>query len=305
MGKHSYRDMGVKLASIGTIGYPDKVKNVQRVPFSNVEYDFSYLYGEQVFTNRTLSYTFNIGKDARTYERMNQEKVKIANWLMGARGKQPLYDDTMRGWHFMAEVESDVSFQADLKRGFLTVTFNAYPFMIRNSSENSDIWDDFNFEYDISQPLSISVDEGTFKKLLNGTYVTVGAYATYFDGWDKISKEKVGLKRMVKSSVATTQGYSKRAYVLEGVEGLVLEQDIPQSRIAPNEITIINNGTISVSPKIVTTNSVSIEHEGNVYNFSKGTHKDGLLRLQPGKNVLKLTAIRPTTVDFSFFKELI
>src|SRR5690625_5868753 len=59
-GKHSHKDMGVTLGIERDIGYPEKEKIKVKVPFSNIEYDFSEIYGEQTYTERLLTYTLNI-----------------------------------------------------------------------------------------------------------------------------------------------------------------------------------------------------------------------------------------------------
>lgn len=287
------------------IGLPVKIKNIQRVPFSNIEYDFSYLYGEQTYTNRKLTYDFNIGIQNISQESMQREKSRIVNWLMNSRGKQPLYDDAIPGWHFLAEVEDELDFKEDDRTGILTVTFTAYPFMIRNVSEGDDIWDTFDFEYDVSQKLTASSSMGSFKELAVGSYATVGAYATHYDGWAKISRERIGISRKILSRQATTQGNSKRAYQLEGIEGLVLEQDLVESRVNPAKLTIINNGSVSVAPIVTTNNKISVVKGNTVYNFFPGKTEDPVFRLDTGKNELTITSIYDTSITFEFYKEMI
>src|SRR5690625_4183585 len=130
-GKHSYIDFGITLGVEKDIGYPEKEKIKVKVPFSNIEYDFSEIYGEQTYTNRALTYTFNIIEKHKinTTEKINLIETKIVNWLMNSNGKQKLYDDAIPGYYFLAEVEGSLSFDELWNSGTLTVTFTAYPFM--------------------------------------------------------------------------------------------------------------------------------------------------------------------------------
>src|SRR5690554_4964114 len=110
LDKHSYADFNVTLAPGKNIGLPNKEKTKVKVPFSNIEYDFSEVYGDQTYTPRPLTYPFNIYDPKKaTKETMSLQKTKVINWLMGARGKRKLYDDAYPGYYFLAEVEGQSS----------------------------------------------------------------------------------------------------------------------------------------------------------------------------------------------------
>ena len=51
--KHSYNDFGLRIIS-RDIDSPAKKKIKASVPFINGDYDFSLIYGDQVYENRTL-----------------------------------------------------------------------------------------------------------------------------------------------------------------------------------------------------------------------------------------------------------
>lgn len=165
-GKHSH-DMGYTIPSEGRdIGFPSKEKIIVKVPFSNVEYDFSEMYGSQPYTSRNLKYSFNVfKKGVYTPEALQIEKTRLINWLMHSHGKQKLYDDTIPGYYFLAEVENEAAFQDDWETGTLTVTFRAYPFMIAELTEGNDIWDTFNFDLDTVLDAEFRVD-GTLRIIL-------------------------------------------------------------------------------------------------------------------------------------------
>lgn len=164
-GKHSWKDFRLTLAPGREVGRPSKEKVKHKPAFSNVEYDFSTLYGSQVYSNRELKYSFNL--IGNTKEDMSFQAVKIINWLMNSNGKTKLIDDSFPGYYFLAEVESEASFKENYTDGILTVTFDAYPFMISELPEGHDIWDDFNFILDYAQTTSFSINGETNIELFN------------------------------------------------------------------------------------------------------------------------------------------
>lgn len=159
MGKHTFNDFGITISE-KNVGYPDKKKIKVAVPFSNVEYDFSELYGDQTYTERPITYVLNVldRHVVNTPERVNTIETTLVNWLMNSNGKQKLYDDAMPGYYFLAEVESGLNFDELHNHGRLTVEFTAYPFMISEVEEGHDIWDIFNFELDVAQITDFNVN---------------------------------------------------------------------------------------------------------------------------------------------------
>lgn len=165
LGLHSYEDMDITMAPGHEITIPKKKKILVSVPFSNEEYDFSEIYGSQTYEPRYCRYPFNIKSNTKTG--MNSKKSRIINWLMNSHGKQKLYDDAYPGYYFLAEIEGDASFSENWEDGILTVTFKAYPFMIAELPEGNDIWDEFNFELDVSQLVDFTVNGNLDVRLLN------------------------------------------------------------------------------------------------------------------------------------------
>ena len=110
--KHSFDDFGLTIKS-KKIGNPKKNKIKEEVPFMNGSYDFSLLYGEQTYSERQLEYTFNLNE--RNKIAMNIKKMQVLEWLNDG-GKQPLYDDTIPGFYFLAEVEDDDFSEAGTER---------------------------------------------------------------------------------------------------------------------------------------------------------------------------------------------
>lgn len=153
--KHSYKDFGLTVSE-RTIGYPRKIKVKERIPFSNQIYDFSGIYGEQEYEERTLTYVFNV----KDYEKVNMQyqNIEIINWLMMPDKKVKLIDDHIIGYHFLAELEEKPDFEELRFHGRLTVNFTAYPFMIAELEEGNDIWDIFNFLLDYAQITEFDIE---------------------------------------------------------------------------------------------------------------------------------------------------
>jgi phage-related protein len=166
-GKHSLKDMGFTMSE-RAIGSPAKNKITVSVPFSNTPLDFSEIYGSQTYTERPLTYTFNIVNTHNlTPEAFMMARTRLENWLMNSNGKQRLYDETMPGYYFLAEMQDAADIQDDWETGTLTATFTAYPFKIADLPEGNDIWDNFNFELDVAQQVKFEVNGSLTINLIN------------------------------------------------------------------------------------------------------------------------------------------
>ena len=145
--KHSYDDFGLRIIS-RDIDSPAKKKIKASVPFMNGDYDFSLIYGDQVYENRTLTYKFDLWYENKI-EYMNK-KIQILEWLTSGI-KEKLYDDLIPEYYFLVDCSDSVSFDEYFNGANITVTFTAYPFKISKLQEGHDIWDEFNFELDVTQ----------------------------------------------------------------------------------------------------------------------------------------------------------
>lgn len=150
------------------IGFPSRKKITAEVPFSNSNYDFSSIYGGQTYNERELEFVINVF-DPNHWDQvtMHRLKTELVNWLESGNGKQPLIDEKLPGWHFLAEPEASLSLEDKYQSGELKVTFVAYPFMIRNKPEGNDVWDTFEFEYDVAQYTSFKVNGSKVALLIN------------------------------------------------------------------------------------------------------------------------------------------
>ena len=150
------------------IGYPKKVKLLKDVPFSNVEYDFSTIYGEQTYNNRLVKYTINVvHKD--TLENIGMHKVAndIIDWVLSSDTMQPLFDEQDPDYHFLGEVRDEPVLTDSFNFGKLAITFDCYPYRIKNLAEGNDIWDSFEFDSDIAQEVKYDVAGSRSINLIN------------------------------------------------------------------------------------------------------------------------------------------
>lgn len=151
MGKHTFNEFGLTVLE-RDIGAPNKKKIKQSIPFSNVEYDFSEIYGIQTYEPRILRYVLNVvGDHIDSKVRINLIRTRIENWLLTSNQQSPLYDDSYPNYYFMAEIENGPVFNEQDLIGLIEVEFKAYPFKIDSLPEGHDIWDDFNFDLDVAQ----------------------------------------------------------------------------------------------------------------------------------------------------------
>lgn len=150
--KHSYKDLGLILIR-KNIDNPKKIKTLETVPGQNGSYDFSEIFGDQTYEERSLEYVFS-GKATTRYE-LNLLRTELTNFFMNA-GKEKLYDDDLVGWYFLAEC-IDMDFEMHQTDFEITLKFKAYPFMLKKNFEGADIWDEFNFILDYAQTTQYNV----------------------------------------------------------------------------------------------------------------------------------------------------
>ena len=157
-GAHSFRDHGLLLQQ-RHIGLPDKNKIIETVPFSNRQFDFSEVFGSQVYEERELTYVFTLYHEAG-HEALEARRIRAVNWLMGYNRQMELEDDAVEGFYFSGEVRNGIESSYFMGSGHyeISVTFQCYPFKISKDPEGSDIWDVFNFELDRVQEVDFSVN---------------------------------------------------------------------------------------------------------------------------------------------------
>ena len=152
--KHSYNDFGLKVIS-REFNPPSKRKVKESIPYVNGSYDFSLLYGDNVYEERTIKYVF----DFRYENKIDfiNKKIAITDWLT-SNSKEPLYDDLVPNYYFIAECEDSIKFSEGYIDCEVTVIFTAYPFKISTLQDGHDVWDEFNFELDMVQNTKFEVN---------------------------------------------------------------------------------------------------------------------------------------------------
>ena len=99
--KHSFRDLGITILNTRVIETPSKIKITETIPFSNITYDFSNLYGSNCYTERKLEYEFLIKADNN--KDLELKRMDIENWLLSSSTKTKLFDDNLDGYYYNAE----------------------------------------------------------------------------------------------------------------------------------------------------------------------------------------------------------
>lgn len=156
---HSMKHFKFPFYKAPLIGQPSKVKNERRATLSNHTFDFSLLYGHQVYTDRTIeSYLLIYDRRIHSEVEVQFRKIQATNWLMGQVGRQPLRFDHIPGMYFMAEVVGEPKFDYTNTIGRLDIAFIAYPFMIDELPEHQNVfWDELRFATDVLQEYKHSI----------------------------------------------------------------------------------------------------------------------------------------------------
>ena len=126
-GLHSYLRFGLKMLK-RNIGAATKDDYTERVPFSSVTHDFSRIYGEPAYSERTLTYTFEF-IEFRNYV-AEERLTAVLEWLHFS-GRQSLWDDMLPNHHFEVR-EPAVSWSEKHGVYNITASFRASPAMKPN-----------------------------------------------------------------------------------------------------------------------------------------------------------------------------
>lgn len=133
--KHSFYDYGAVM-TVHDVGYPKEIKITERVPYSNKVYDFSYLYGQKVYEERTLVYELSISEQGvHNRQKLRFRANEIVQWLRDFNGKTKVIDTYTPEYHFFAEcTDTVVVYEVGVAR--ITATFTASPYRIPNQLES-------------------------------------------------------------------------------------------------------------------------------------------------------------------------
>ena len=129
-GKHTYYAFGLKMLK-RSVGAAPKDEHVERVPYSNITYNFDALFGRKSYGERKISYEFDFIE--RDICRAEDKLVNIIEWLH-FDDKLDLYDDYFPNYHFSVR-EPDVGTSENHGVYTVKITFRAAPEMLPNPSK--------------------------------------------------------------------------------------------------------------------------------------------------------------------------
>lgn len=129
-GKHTFYTFGMRMLK-RNIGSAPKDEHLERVPFSNITYNFDVLFDKKSYGERQLTYEFEFIE--HRIEQAEDKVVTLLNWLSWD-GSLDLYDDYYPNYHFSVRAPN---VDCSEKHGVYTfkITFKAAPAMIPNPNK--------------------------------------------------------------------------------------------------------------------------------------------------------------------------
>jgi len=124
------------------------------VPYMNGSYDFSRLYGEQTYSERTILCKLQLVTKSRSM--LYAKYSEVLEWLLESGKSKLIYSDEA-GLYYTARVETPPSWEMVKTTGIFDFEFIAYPFKYGKNLEGTDIWDTFNFETDTLQTNTFNI----------------------------------------------------------------------------------------------------------------------------------------------------
>ena len=101
------------------------------IPYHNGTIDFSNLYGEPYYEERSVEYVFEAVDESA--EAVQASVDAFSNWLISLTDTD-IYDDEMSFWHWHGGCDSvSVEYEDDGLKAIVTAAFSVYPFRIANS----------------------------------------------------------------------------------------------------------------------------------------------------------------------------
>lgn len=159
-GKHSYRDFHALLAR-RSFDYPDELQVTETVPYSNIEYDFTDLYGERVLMRRDVIYRF---KFINPNQVVNDEDINaFVSFLYELKDDVDIYEDDDMRYHWTGKrttiknIEDTVGYELGAR--MIEVTFHCEPYRSSNLG-NAFVADPDRFP-DIDDSGTVTASDGT------------------------------------------------------------------------------------------------------------------------------------------------
>lgn len=125
--KSSFTDYGLYIKE-RNLSAPSKRTISQTVAGMQGSYDFSKIFGEVIYEDRTLEYKFDfIGNNSVD---LHQQLTNVYDWLVNVYNDY-IFDSAYPNYHFKGSY-MDASFTEDDIAGTLSVKFKVYPYLISN-----------------------------------------------------------------------------------------------------------------------------------------------------------------------------
>ncbi len=129
-GKHSYYAYGLRMTK-RTIGSAPKDEHLERVPFSNITYNFDSLFAKKSYGERKLSYELEFIES--NIEKAEDKLISILNWLHWDNSIN-LVDDFLPDYHFSVR-EPEVSHSEKHGVYSFKISFMAAPAIVANPNK--------------------------------------------------------------------------------------------------------------------------------------------------------------------------
>lgn len=127
---------------------PKEKEILQDVPFMQGSHDFSMMLGERIFDNRTISYEFVAFKKKYPERKVLENKIKD---VLMSTGYNPLFDTHDADGFWWVKCESvKVKDDAEYNKLRVQIDFTGYPYFKMKNNYFDDVWDTFNFDYDVA-----------------------------------------------------------------------------------------------------------------------------------------------------------
>lgn len=155
-----------------SIGALQEQEITESIPGVQGTVDYSMMFGQRLFQPQTITYTFQKHiYDA--VERARQETL-IRNSL-SRFGLSRLYDSYIpENYYFLAKCNPTITNDVQYQKLTVSLTFTCNPpFMFCEIAEGNDVWDTFNFDYDVSQDTRFTVKNSDVVTLINPGSATV------------------------------------------------------------------------------------------------------------------------------------
>lgn len=317
-GFNTWRDWRLKMVERDTD--PAEVKRAtQDSIHTHGVLDFSRGKNEETYYyERPLHYRFKrVIPDIRERESLRNSIMQAINQYTDGK----LWDSLEPYLYYKNAVCVQIYFGEISSNMFdVTIDFMAHPLREPDYFEGNKLWDTLNFRMDYIQNLSVELpdiaDQLPFKQLQVDDLVTLGGWSQY-----RYSGKSGRLNAHEQERLYTISGvedvgdtdfdnyrYSGVVYRLAEDNSRVRAQDIVQARQSPVEMTIYNSGASTVFPEIAmrtiarSFGGITIEQEGNFYNFRTGDYNDKF-PLYRGRNDIKIYG-QGMALDFLFKKEV-